>query len=265
MQVHIYDMEPLAQGSQVPPQYLNVDAETGVGARINAGMCLLSPDPALLELIRQEVDASRELSRISECSRVVDGVFEGRWRPSWTPEEDGLTRAVCKWRSSTPWTHLGSVWNYEVMQAANYFPGLEPEAQDREELDFKQAAVYHFSGADKPTWWVWEIRWRDYTIPDICYYIREEHARDDPRGFMATATGEWLTAYQEMEAHARDAWQLDILELVGWSNEAPKSRGKRTHKQSFLEDCEAVQGLEVQMEKRAKSTEVHHVAVLVAT
>merc|ERR1712129_687432 len=44
----------LASGQDVPDAWLDVCPTTGAGGRVNAGVCLLEPDTALLEYISQE-------------------------------------------------------------------------------------------------------------------------------------------------------------------------------------------------------------------
>ncbi|CAE8702049.1 unnamed protein product, partial [Polarella glacialis] len=49
----------LAPGEDVPDQWLTVDPATGQAARFNAGVCLLKPDPELLEYILRETSHDR--------------------------------------------------------------------------------------------------------------------------------------------------------------------------------------------------------------
>lgn len=100
--LHASVLEP---GSLVPRQWLEVDKVSGVGGRINAGMVLLEPDPGLLDYIVSEVSPQRRLDLVDGVG-AVRGVFGGSWRPSWTPEEDALTRAVHTRNPDARWVQL---------------------------------------------------------------------------------------------------------------------------------------------------------------
>uniref|UniRef100_A0A6T0VPH1 Hexosyltransferase n=1 Tax=Alexandrium monilatum TaxID=311494 RepID=A0A6T0VPH1_9DINO len=216
MPAHLQHALPLASGDIVPNTWLEVCAQTGTAGRINAGVCLLEPDPELLEYIAREVDPARELFEADGADAICD-VFGALWRPSWTPEEDALTRGLRALYPEVCWTHLGVAWNYEVQGDLGYYPGL-PLAEEHSRLDLKKdVCVFHFSGSQKPSWYAWHIGRGEMSIEEVCREAAEVKADEDPRGTVHAATREWLEAFGELHTHARCVWGIDVLELVGWA------------------------------------------------
>lgn len=201
-------MDPL---TAIPPERLWVSYRGMLSHRVNAGICLLRPDRALFDQICNEVSPRRQL-RYDTASDTVVNVFGHSWRPSWTPEEDALTRALLQ-RSGSQWTHLGAKHNFEVVGDWDYDLGNESEHRG---LTLDEVVIYHFVGAWKPSWWAYFThRSKSHDIDEIVDYLKTD-LEHDPRGIMATATGEWLRAFTELEEEARENWKLDVLELIGW-------------------------------------------------
>eukprot|EP00969_Alexandrium_andersonii_P363359 15461750-Alexandrium_andersonii.AAC.1 len=86
---------PLQSGEAVPSEWLAVDGQ-GMAGRFNAGVCLLEPSLALLTYIVGQMEPTRDLRPAHGGGGAggVEDVFGAAWRPSWTPEEDALTRAT---------------------------------------------------------------------------------------------------------------------------------------------------------------------------
>lgn len=214
MPANLAQAHPLAHGAPVPDAWLEARNEWGAGARVNAGVCLLEPDEALLDAIAHEVSPERELA--ADRSYGVPDVFGGLWRPSWTPEEDALTRGLRRWRPSRTFTYMSARWNFEVM-GDGHFQHL-PLAQERLKLDPDgDVACLHFIGSSKPSWYAWHVGHGTYCASSTWQELSEQHQEADPRAVVATATCQWVAAFEEMLAHCRDVWRFDPLQLVGWA------------------------------------------------
>jgi hypothetical protein len=203
---------PPTPGSPVPAEWLRVDAATGRGARVNCGVCLLTPDPQLLVEIEREVDPRRNLT--VNDSNVVHSIFGKAWCPSWTPEEDVLTRALVTHGAQL--VHIGCAFNFEVMGDVEYYEGM-PVAKEHASLNFVQdAAVFHFVGQTKPSGHACFVGLGQLSIQGVMDSIRSDYAADDPREVTLTAFAEWFTAFDELCTHAATAWGLNFTDLCGW-------------------------------------------------
>lgn len=217
---------PLSPGELVPDAWLEVDSYSGGGARFNAGVMLLEPDPELLAYLIAEADPSRDLSVEEESSSswggFVKSVCGSPWRPSWTPEEDLLTRGLRSLRPGKDWTHLGAAWNFEVQGDVEYYPGM-PIALEHESLDLDgDVAIFHFTGSRKPSWHAWFVGNGEMSIDKVVEQLDADHREQDPRGIHGFSFREWLQAFEELLSHARQAWGMDVLDLLGWSKPRPQ-------------------------------------------
>eukprot|EP00969_Alexandrium_andersonii_P369461 15475191-Alexandrium_andersonii.AAC.1 len=123
---------------------------------------------------------------------AVGNVFGAPWRPSWTPDEDALTRAVGAVMPTRRWTHLGARWNYEVGGRGGLDPGAATTGAGHEWRGFLAVAVLHFSGSRKPSWWAWHVGRLEANVEEVCAWVRECNLQADPLGREAAATREWL-------------------------------------------------------------------------
>ena len=229
---------PLREGEQVPACWLDVN-EDGIGARFNAGVMLLEPDPDLLDHLVKEAHPDRIICQSvgtmapSEDTQeqqwvLVQDIFGKPWNPSWTPEEDLLTRAMKKLRPLRTWTNIGARNNFEVN--SDYLE--RPMATEHGDFccdAFHKISVLHFSGSWKPTWWAWFVARGEMTVEQVEEELQKQHKMVDPKGIIAQATAEWLRAFEDLVQFARREWCLDILNLVGWSIRDQASAADRLH------------------------------------
>ncbi len=187
------DTPKLPARSRIPHQLFDVD-HFGRGARVNAGVCLLRPDLALLQCICTQISPKRTLEVAAD---VIQDVFGSPWRPSWTPEEDALTRGL---RYLYPWvqfTHIGFAANFEVTRADDRWPGT-PFTEEYGQLHVtRDVELLHFTGAAKPTWYTWHTGHMQATLESLW----AQH-----RGGSAVATGTllWIDAFEELRTAS---WQ----------------------------------------------------------
>uniref|UniRef100_A0A7S1F6V0 Hexosyltransferase n=1 Tax=Noctiluca scintillans TaxID=2966 RepID=A0A7S1F6V0_NOCSC len=168
---------PLPLGSRIPSNRL-LDPETGaLRARVNAGVLLLTPDPAVFEQL-----AAKAL--VAKCC------------DSFNPEEDLLTR---HWAGA--WTSLGLHHNHEMWR----MNATSAEAASA-------AAVLHFSTRwAKPHWAAWHQVSDDEAFEVTKVWLKCA-CWSDPHDLFATATKEWAGAFRDCKQ-----WSLglghDLLEV----------------------------------------------------
>eukprot|EP00929_Paragymnodinium_shiwhaense_P088410 TRINITY_DN48738_c0_g1_i1.p1 TRINITY_DN48738_c0_g1~~TRINITY_DN48738_c0_g1_i1.p1 ORF type:complete len:375 (+),score=62.18 TRINITY_DN48738_c0_g1_i1:74-1198(+) len=183
----------LQAGELVPTEWLWPNSE-GRAARINCGVCLLRPDRELLNYIERQVSPRRSLW--ADERHVVHTVFERPWRPSWTPEEDAITRALDQ--RGVRWRSLGCAWNFEVMNDSLYHHDT-PYGKQRLSLRVpRDVGVLHFVTSDKPSWDAWWV-FHGCSIDDCMYYVswrRSEKA--EKRKLISIAWREWFEAFREL-------------------------------------------------------------------
>ena len=220
--------QSLCAGDLVPRSWLDVDKECGTAPRFNAGVLLVEPDEELLLNLIQQAHPERDLFHLdgtlasSEVNQqrweIVLDVFGKPWFPTWTPEEDLLTRGVSQARPLKQFTHIGTGYNFEVNSdpghCSNHFLAAEHNGSF---LDlFEKISVLHFSGSWKPTWWAWYVARGEMTVQQVQAVLREQYMYVDPNHVTARATAEWLSAFEELILCASKEWFLDIVQLVGW-------------------------------------------------
>ena len=194
--------QPLSARTPVPTDWFEISCD-GTGARINSGVCLLCPDQTLLDEIEAAVSPLRQLNVSAEG--VVDGpLFGHAWYPSWTPDEDVLTRALVA--RGAEWTHIGCSFNYEVVGDNVYFP-QNPIGLEHAEMDYKESATFHYIGKWKPSWYALN----GFTVKDA---QKDYRTNDDPRDLCSWAVSEWFEAFDELRAHAARAWKVDVIDMV---------------------------------------------------
>jgi len=204
----LFDLTPPA--ANLMPSYLHASAKTGFNrpvprswfvpdwagraARINCGVCLLEPDEDLLAYIEREISPQRDL--VTD-GYIVQDVFGGPWCPTYTPEEDAISRAYTA--RGTAWRNLGCKWNYEVHEDCNAYTDsghITRLAWDRLKTAPLDVAIFHFSGrCKKPSY---DARWlvNGYHVEAIIRYLRNTRLEDaDPRGMMTSAWRNWLHAF----------------------------------------------------------------------
>jgi hypothetical protein len=229
---NLMNVRQLQPGEKVPNEWLAVSGH-GIGARFNAGVMLLTPNRTLLQAIIKEVGVcvSPSWRRLNDAEDVVSPIFGHPWRPTWTPEEDALTRAMLFLFPGTTWTHLGASYNFEVEGRKVYFAD-SPMAAEHASLALNQVAMLHFVGSRKPSYYAWYLARGTWQRRDIECWLRQEHRSRDPDYVIATATMLWLEAFVEMLTYARVEMQLDVLNIIDWPTQGMIRLRRRLHHRS---------------------------------
>ena len=173
-------------GGEIPTEAFHEDSGRGC---INAGLMRLDPLPTLKERNRFVEEMLAEVAQIDERDE------------SYLPEQYYLVNKIPGWR------HITVSWNCEV-NPLQYMDtrgrGLRTAQEEmpkdwlqlgknKDEL-LRNVKMFHFSGKWVEPWWFLNTFFHEAVA-----FARKQFEHSDPRGMIALAVAEWLSAVSELE------------------------------------------------------------------